>query len=61
MDYKFICSQCGKKVSISMPISEYQPNGHYCECGSELKRDVKDFCIASQRNVEGFFGVSKKT
>lgn len=61
MLYKFICPKCNKKVEISMPISEYKAEGHFCDCGSELHRDVNDFCISSQRNVEGFFGVSKKT
>lgn len=61
MRYKFICPDCGAEKEIVMPISEYTPNGHKCDCGAELKRDVKDFCLVSQRNVEGFFGVSKKT
>ena len=61
MNYKFICPKCGKRIEISMPISEYTPDGHMCDCGAELKRDVNDFCTVSQRNVDGFFGVSKKT
>ena len=61
MDYKFICPKCGKEKTITMRISEYKSNGHFCDCGEELKRDVKDFCTSSSRNVEGFFGVSKKT
>lgn len=60
MYYKFICPKCSKKVEISMPISEYTSNGHYCECGEELIRDIDDFCTTSKRNIEGFFGVSKK-
>lgn len=43
MEYKFICPECNKQVVVSMPITEYKPNGHYCDCGVELKRDVKDF------------------
>ena len=62
MTYKFICPKCKKKHEITMTISEYTPKGHKCDgCGTELERDVNDFCTASQRNVEGFFGVSKKT
>lgn len=61
MNYKFICPKCGKQVVVSMPITEYKPDGHYCECGEELKRDINDFCIYSPRNIEGFFGTSKKT
>ena len=33
MNYKFICPKCGKQVTVSMPITEYKPDGHYCECG----------------------------
>lgn len=61
MDYKFICPNCGKEKVVTMPISEYKADGHYCDCGTELKRDVKDFCTSSPRNIDGFFGVSKKT
>lgn len=60
MIYKFVCPVCNKKYDIQMPISEYKPNGHFCECGAELNRDIKDFCTISQRNVEGFFGVEKE-
>jgi len=61
MIYKFICSKCGERAEITMPISKYTATGHKCEkCGSELKRDVQDFCTASPRNVDGFCGVLKK-
>ena len=58
MIYKFVCPNCGKETTIRMPASQYDPNGHMCECGAELKRDIKDYCTISQRNVDGFFGVS---
>ena len=57
MNYIFVCPSCGKKSTISMPISEYTAAGHYCECGAEMVRDIKDFCTISPRNVEGFYGV----
>lgn len=44
MTYKFICPKCGKQKEIDMRISEYTSKGHYCDCGEELKRDVKDIC-----------------
>lgn len=59
MTYKFICPKCGKSVEIQMSASEYVSEGHICDCGAELKRDIKDFCSNSKRNIEGFFGVSK--
>lgn len=62
MNYQFICPKCGKQKTISIPASEYTANGHFCDkCGAELKRDIKDFCTSSPRNIEGFFGTSKKT
>lgn len=60
MQYKFLCPSCGKQVIVSMQISSYTAAGHYCECGAELVRDVKDFCTVSQRNVDGFYGVEKE-
>ena len=58
MIYKFKCPKCGTPYELNMRITEYQSNGHYCICGAELIRDVKDFCTVSQRKVDGFFGVS---
>lgn len=57
MIYIFVCPSCGKRHEVQMLVSEYHANGHYCDCGTELKRDIKDFCTISQRNVEGFYGV----
>ena len=54
MIYRFICPQCGKREEISMPASEYRPDGHICPCGSELRRDPKDFCT-SYRACDGFY------
>lgn len=59
MTYMFICPECGKSVEIQMSASEYVSDGHICDCGAELKRDIDDFCSNSKRNIEGFFGVSK--
>ncbi len=61
MNYQFVCPECGNRETIAMPIAEYKADGHFCDkCGSELRRDIKDFCTISQRNVTGFFGVEKE-
>lgn len=55
MDYKFICSKCGKEKEISMRISEYTSKGHMCECGTELKHDIKDIgCSFDTNKITGF-------
>ena len=44
MQYKFVCPKCGEKYTLSIPISEYTSEGHYCEKdNTELERDVTDF------------------
>ena len=40
--------QCGEKYIISMPISEYTPDGHYCKKdNTELERDISDYAGGS--------------
>jgi predicted nucleic acid-binding Zn ribbon protein len=57
MDYKFICPKCGKQKEIQMKISEYTNKGHYCECGEELKRCVKDLGTTFDTSkISGFCG-----
>lgn len=57
MNYKFICPECNKTVEVEMKMSEYKSGGHICECGTELKRNVKDigstFCTS---RITGFCG-----
>lgn len=56
MNYKFICPECKKSVEIEMRISEYTGKGHVCECGAELKRDVKDIGCNFEVKTDGFCG-----
>ena len=40
-----------------MKISEYTSKGHYCECGNELVRDIKDICATFDTSkITGFCG-----
>ena len=41
MNYPFFCPKCGQKEIISMPITLYRSDGHYCECGTEMERTVE--------------------
>jgi hypothetical protein len=56
MKYKFICPKCKTEKEIEMRISEYKRDGYYCECGTELKRDISDVCSNFKVNVTGFCG-----
>lgn len=56
MNYKFICPECNKTVEVEMRISEYTNKGHICECGTELKRDVKDMGYTFDIRTDGFCG-----
>ena len=56
MIYRFFCPCCGQKTEISMNVSEYTAEGHPCpDCGTELKRDPKDFCNSYTVNCDGFY------
>lgn len=56
MYYPFECPKCGTKHEISMPMSEYTSSGHYCECGTEMVREVKSLvCSASINKCGGFY------
>lgn len=57
MNYKFKCLKCETTKKIEMRISEYTDKGHYCECGSELIRDVTDICTSFDTSkISGFCG-----
>lgn len=56
MTYIFICPKCGKTHNIQMAISEYTSKGHFCECGTELKRDPKSFNGSFIVKCDGFCG-----
>jgi len=55
MKYLFYCPSCGRKVEISMPISEYHADGHLCDCGELLVRDPKDFGMNYNVKCGGFY------
>lgn len=55
MTYRFICPRCGATHELDMPISDYKPGGHYCDCGEELIRDPKSFCTSYSTKTSGFY------
>lgn len=56
MNYPFECPKCGLKKIISMPMSEYESSGHYCDCGEEMVREVKSLiCGCSIDRTGDFF------
>ena len=56
MNYPFECPRCGLKREISMPMSEYTNSGHYCECGTEMVREIKSLvCGMSIDHTNSFF------
>ena len=59
MVYGFICPKCGKTKEIIMSASSYKSEGHFCDCGEELKRDPSSFCCSFKTDCEGFFGKTK--
>lgn len=57
MIYKFICPKCNKEKEVEMRISEYTNKGHYCECGEELVRDIRDIGTTfDTSHISGFCG-----
>lgn len=59
MNYKFKCPKCETTKEIEMKMSEYTDKGHYCDCGSELIKDITDICTSfDTSNISGFFGKS---
>lgn len=60
MIYKFICPKCGKEKEVSMRISEYHENGHICDCGAELERNMQDVASGYICNTTGFYGKTSK-
>lgn len=56
MNYPFECPKCGLKRKISMPMSQYTSEGHYCECGTEMVREVKSLiCGMSIDKTNSFY------
>lgn len=46
MKYPFVC-ECGNKEEVSMPITQYTPDGHMCSvCGEEMTREIESLVCA---------------
>lgn len=56
MNYPFEC-KCGHSEIISMPISEYHSDNHFCPvCGEEMYREVKSLvCQGSVDLTNSFY------
>lgn len=56
MNYPFVCPNCGTNKNIEMSMKEYHSDGHFCECGTEMVREVKSLiCGASINKCGGFY------
>ena len=56
MTYGFICHNCGRKENITMPITQYTSEGHFCpECNTEMKRDVSTIGCMSIDKTGDFY------
>ena len=57
MNYPFHCIKCGLKTNISIPITEYHSDKHYCHvCNTELVREVSSLvCGVAIDHTNSFF------
>lgn len=55
MNYPFECPKCGLKREIPMSMKEYRSDGHYCECGTEMVREVKSLICGMSIDRTGSF------
>lgn len=56
MNYPFECPKCNHSEIISMPMSSYTSEGHYCsECGEEMVREVKSLICGMSIDKTGSF------
>ena len=56
MNYPFVCPRCGLTKEIEMSMKDYHSDGHYCECGEEMVREVKSLvCMGSVDLTNSFF------
>lgn len=55
MHYPFECPNCGKSKLIDMPMKDYHSDGHYCECGTEMVREVKSLVCGCSLDKTGDF------
>ena len=56
MNYPFECRKCGRKETITMPITKYHSDGHICPvCDAEMVREVKSLvCSMSIDKTNSF-------
>ena len=57
MNYDFECPNCKRKEVISMPITSYTSEGHYCPCCStEMQREINSLvCLGSVDKTGDFY------
>lgn len=55
-EYKFICKNCGKKITVDRKMSEYNPKEPCPYCSQAMSRDIKDFGGDYICKTSGFYG-----
>lgn len=57
MNYPFVCPKCNNTETISMKMSEYHADNHFCPiCGEEMVREVNSLvCGCSIDKCGGFY------
>lgn len=56
MNYPFECPKCKHNEIISMPITEYHADNHFCpNCGEEMVREVKSLVCAESVDLTNSF------
>lgn len=56
MNYPFVCLKCGLTKNIEMSMKDYHSDGHYCECGTGMEREVKSLiCGMSIDKTNSFY------
>lgn len=55
-EYKFICKNCDKEVTIEKRISQYNPKEPCPDCNEPMSRDIKDFGGDYICKTSGFYG-----
>lgn len=56
MNYPFICPHCNNTETISMKMSEYHADNHFCHiCGEEMVREVSSLVCSSIDHTNSFY------
>lgn len=56
MNYPFECPKCKHKEAISMPITEYHADNHFCStCVKEMVREVSSLVCGMSVDKTGDF------